>query len=416
MRAALTRIAHKRSLSAMPSARFRAATGRRDPALDGLRGVAILLVYIFHYGGGLRSTNPFVHALGYFAETGWTGVILFFALSGFLITGSLWDSRDERDVLRNFYTRRVLRIFPLYYAILLIALIAAVARGNRLGELSPVLLYAGFLQNLPGLVTTALKPISPLPLFHLWSLAVEEQFYILWPALVLFSGTRSRALNLSLWIVALSELFRILTHLPVVPPELAATLDPFILTHAGTLALGAALALALRGPHWQIVERWAVTAFWAGLVLYLLASWSSATFYLSPAPQFTIGLLGVGIASTAIIPLAMRAGRLRSILCSPPLRFLGRISYGFYVLHIFIEPLIDVLGGHLAHATSGAMYQLARFVIAFPLTVLLATLSFYFFEQPILAYKRRFPMHSPLPPVEHTAPSPSAKFTDGGST
>jgi len=390
----------------MPSAHLRAATGRRDLALDGLRGVAILLVFIFHYGGGLRSTNPLVHVLGYFTETGWTGVILFFALSGFLITGSLWDSRDERDVLRNFYVRRVLRIFPLYYAVVLIALVASVARGTRLAELSPVLLYAGFLQNLPGLVTTALKPISPLPLFHLWSLAVEEQFYILWPALVLFSGTRSRALNLSLWIVALSEVFRILTHLPIVPPEFAATLDPSLLTHAGTLALGAALALALRGPHWQLVERWAVTAFWSGVVLYLLASWNSGTFYLSPYPQFTVGLLGVGIASAAIIPIAMRTGALRSFLSSPPLRFLGRISYGFYVLHIFIEPMIDVLGGHLAHATFGAKYQLVRFLIAFPLTVILASLSYFFFEQPILAYKRRFPMRSPLPPAEHTSASP----------
>lgn len=385
----------------MPSARVRAATGRRDAALDGLRGVAILLVYIFHYGGGLRSPNVFVRSLGYLTETGWTGVILFFALSGFLITGSLWDSRDERDVLRNFYTRRVLRIFPLYYAVVLIALLASVARGTRLAELSPVLLYTGFLQNLPGLVTTALLPISPLPLFHLWSLAVEEQFYLLWPALVLFAGKRTSALKLSLWIVALSEIFRILTHLPIVPPEFAATLDPFILTHAGTLALGAALALALRGPHWRLVERWAATAFWSGVALYLLASWRSGSFYLSPYPQFTIGLLGVGVASTAVIVLAMRTGPLRSILGSVPLRFLGRISYGFYVLHIFIEPFIDVLGGHAAHASSGATYQLARFLIAFPVTVVLASLSYYLFELPILAYKRRFPMHSPLPPQAH---------------
>jgi peptidoglycan/LPS O-acetylase OafA/YrhL len=94
----------------------------------------------------------------------------------------------------------------------------------------------------------------------------------------------------------------------------------------------------------------------------------------------------------------MRTGRLRSILSSLPLRFLGRISYGFYVLHIFIEPMIDILGGHLAHATFGARYQLARFLIAFPITVVLASLSYYFFELPILSYKRRFPMHSPLPP------------------
>ena len=386
----------------MPFASSRAAPGRRDPALDGLRGVAILLVYIFHYGGGLRSPHAAVRGLGYFAETGWTGVILFFALSGFLITGSLWDSREQPHALRNFYLRRVLRIFPLYYAIVLIALLAAVARGNRVGELGPVFLYAGFMQNLPGCVTKALQPVSPLPLFHLWSLAVEEQFYILWPALVLLSRVRSRALHISLWIVALSEVFRILTHLPIVPPQFAATQDPSLFTHAGTLALGAALALALRGPHWQMVERWAVTAFFTGIGLYLLASWRSSSFYLSAYPQFTVGLLGVGIASAAIIPIAMRAGRLRTILSSMPLRFLGRISYGFYVFHIFIEPLIDVLGQHAAHATSGGAYQLARFLIGFPVTVLLATLSFYLFEQPILSYKKRFPMHSPLPPPERT--------------
>lgn len=386
----------------MPFASSRAATGRRDPALDGLRGVAILLVYIFHYGGGLRSPHAAVRGLGYFAEAGWTGVILFFALSGFLITGSLWDSREQPHVLRNFYLRRVLRIFPLYYAVVLIALFAAVARGNRVGELGPVFLYAGFMQNLPGCVTKALLPVSPLPLFHLWSLAVEEQFYILWPALVLLSRVRSRALHISLWIVALSEVFRILTHLPIVPPQFAVTQDPSLFTHAGTLALGAALALALRGPYWQMVERWAVTAFFSGIGLYLLISWRSGSFYLSAYPQFTIGLLGVGIASAAIIPIAMRTGRLRMVLSSAPLRFLGKISYGFYIFHIFIEPLIDVLGEHAVHATSGGAYQLARFLIGFPVTVLLATLSFYLFEQPILAYKKRFPMHSPLPPPERT--------------
>ncbi len=221
--------------------------------------------------------------------------------------------------------------------------------------------------------------------------------------MLLFAATRRRALHLSLWIVALSEFFRILTHLPVVPAGFAATLDPFLLTHAGTLALGAALALALRGPNWQAVERWAVTAFWTGIVLYLLASWRCGSFYLTPAPQFVVGLFGVGLASTALLPIAMRAGPTRSVLSTLPLRFLGRISYGFYVIHIFIEPLVDLLGAHAAHAAAGAWYQCMRFLIAFPITLILATLSFYLFEQPILARKRLFPMRSPLPPASHTA-------------
>jgi peptidoglycan/LPS O-acetylase OafA/YrhL len=98
----------------------------------------------------------------------------------------------------------------------------------------------------------------------------------------------------------------------------------------------------------------------------------------------------------------MRAGPLRAVLSSLPLRFLGRISYGFYVIHIFIEPLVDLLSEHAVHATSGSWYQFARFIIAFPITAVLATLSFYLFEQPILARKRLFPMRSPLPPVSHT--------------
>lgn len=387
----------------MPFAPSRTSASRRDPALDGLRGIAILLVYLFHYGGGLKSSHTAVRALGYLTEAGWTGVILFFALSGFLITGSLWDSIGERRVLLNFYVRRILRIFPLYYAAIAIALFASVARGTRLGELFPVLLYLGFLQNLPGLVTTALLPISPLPLYHLWSLAVEEQFYLLWPALVLLSRDRSRALRLSLWIVALSELFRILTHLSIIHPEFAATFDPSLFTHAGTLAMGAALALALRGPRWQLVERWASTAFFIGLALYLLVSASCHSFYLSAYRQFTLGLLGVGLASTAAIPLVMRKGRAHRLLAAAPLRFLGRISYGFYVIHILIEPLIDLLGAHLSHANSGATYQFMRLLLAFPITVILASLSYYFFELPILDLKRRFPMRSPLPPPEHTA-------------
>jgi peptidoglycan/LPS O-acetylase OafA/YrhL len=387
----------------MPSTRVRADASHRDPALDGLRGVAILLVYLFHYGGGLRSSHPLVRALGYLTEAGWVGVILFFALSGFLITGSLWDSLGEPRLLFNFYARRVLRIFPVYYLAVSAGLIAAVARGNRLVELAPVLLYFGFLQNLPGLVTTALQPTSPLPLYHLWSLAVEEQFYLLWPALILWSRDRSQAFRLSLWIVAGSELFRILTHLPVVPAEFASTFDPFLLTHAGTLALGAALALALRGPQWELVERWALAAFFSGLALYLVVSLYCRCFYLTPAPQFTIGLFGIGLASTAVIPLVMRSGRTRRIIGSRVLCFLGRVSYGFYVLHILLEPLFDFLGARLTHSGSGEMYQLARFLIAFPITLALASLSYYFFELPILDLKKRFPMRSPLPPPEHTA-------------
>jgi peptidoglycan/LPS O-acetylase OafA/YrhL len=100
-----------------------------DPALDGIRGLAILMVFVFHYGGGLQSQNTAVRILGYLTQTGWIGVILFFALSGFLITGIVWDSIGQKHLLLNFYARRALRILPIYYVVLLAALIFGYSNG-----------------------------------------------------------------------------------------------------------------------------------------------------------------------------------------------------------------------------------------------------------------------------------------------
>src|SRR5579862_4256705 len=95
------------------------------PALDGLRGVAILTVFLLHYGGGAQSSNPLLSAAGELIKAGWSGVTLFFVLSGFLISGILWDARHTQGWWRNFYMRRTLRIFPLYYGALLLVLLTA---------------------------------------------------------------------------------------------------------------------------------------------------------------------------------------------------------------------------------------------------------------------------------------------------
>jgi peptidoglycan/LPS O-acetylase OafA/YrhL len=381
---------------------------KRDPALDGLRGLAVLIVFLFHYGGGLKSTEPAIRLAGLLTEACWTGIVLFFALSGFLITGSLWDSVGQKHRLRNFYSRRALRILPLYYVALAAAGVFALARGFTFAELKPLGVYAFFLQDLPHLAAKAGDFRSPLPLYHLWTLAVEEQFYLLWPLILLFAHSRRHAVRLGVWFFALTELF--LTCIYNLPAfQLARThqvYDKFLFTHTAALALGATVSLAMGsrasptgrkpGSH-RIIRKWALPAFFLGVAGFLYSSYHAASFYLTAASQFWIGLPAISIAAAAAIPLVLRTGLPRKLFSFSPLGWLGRISYGFYIFHILLEPLFDSLAFRLAQTNSGEAYQLLRIAFAFPITILVSWLSFNLFEAPILALKRYYPMKEELP-------------------
>jgi peptidoglycan/LPS O-acetylase OafA/YrhL len=386
------------------------AQRHHDPALDGLRGLAVLMVFVFHYGGGLRSHHTAVRLLGYLTEAGWIGVVLFFALSGFLITGGLWDSlhsssRRVPHILRNFYARRALRILPLYYAALCASAIVTIIRGSDLAALRPLGIFALFLQNLPQFAYVTIHNTSPLPLYHLWSLAVEEQFYLLWPALLWLARTRRAALHLSLGSFALAAVFRLIVYglpcfywaggwLSSVP---SALFDTFLLTQCGALALGTAFALAMRSPAWHATQRWATPVFFTGLALYLLSSLLCRSFLLVAPLQYIIGLPGVSLAAAALLPILLRPGLGRTIASITPLTWLGRISYGFYVFHILLQPIYDNLARHLTHANSGMWYQTIRLAVALPLTMLAAWLSYRLLESPFLRAKRRFPLGPALP-------------------
>ncbi len=366
----------------------------RDPALDGLRGVAIVLVYIFHYGGGLRSANPMVRLFGYITEAGWVGVELFFVLSGFLITRLLWASLAEPHALRHFYARRALRILPLYYAALVAAALFALGKGAHAAQLRPLLLYAGFLQNIPPLVAQALRYPAPLPLHHLWSLAVEEQFYLLWPFLLLAAGTAARARRLSLWTFGTCCVFRSLIFLLPTPMHAIQThttqdWSAFLLIRGGGLALGAALALHAFGQTAQTMRRRRLLlTFTVSLATFLAVDTWCGTLVLVRPAQFVVGLPAVECACAAVLALALQPGPWRALLSTAALRFLGRISYGFYVLHILLEPMFDALGRHFAHAATGSAYQLVRFVAGFPITLVAASLSLVLLEGPFLRLGR----------------------------
>jgi len=392
---------------------------RRDSALDGLRGLAILLIFIYHYGPGVSPTDPAQRLLGYITQFSWCGITLFFALSAFLITGSLWETNRSVLRFRNFYIRRALRILPLYLAALLAAAIAALVTGAHLAQLRPLLVFVVFLQNFPHLATYALKTPSPIPLYHLWTLAVEVQFYLIWPVVIFFAHSRRHALRLSLWSFAITEFFLIcIYNLPPFRGFVAHHLfDDFLLTQGGAIALGCALSLAMGnrasptgrkpGTH-RLVRKYAQPAFISGICLYLYTSWLSGSLHLGQPVQFWLGLPALGVSAAAAIALALRTGLPRTIFSWKPLGQLGRISYGFYVFHILLEPLYNYLAASIAHDHTGDLYHATRALLAFVLTYLLASLSFYFFELPILSLKRFFPVNAtlpwgePLPESQHT--------------
>ncbi len=363
----------------------------------------MLAVYVFHYGGGLRSGNPLLRLGGFVTQAGWIGVELFFALSGFLITGLLWEDLQQNRTLGGYFQRRAWRILPLYGGALLIAGIAALLWGESVGStvnMQPFLVYALFAQNIPPLLSVAMRYPAPLPLHHLWTVAVEAQFYLVWPALLLAARTRRRCLLLCAGTFLLSCCFRAAVFWPhafwlqafwphAQTPEISAIWSPFLLTRAGGLALGSALSLFDPAHLAHVARRWAPPALLGSAALFAAVGLHCGNLLLASPPQFILSLPAIEIASAALLLLALQPGAWQSALSLAPLRWLGRISYGFYILHILLEPLFDRIGQAVAHAPGGSTYLLVRLLVAFPISAAAAWLSFTFLEQPLLRSRVR---------------------------
>jgi len=166
-----------------------AIVGHKLRSLDGLRAIAIILVFLHHMKGQMPVVNWFTFYLTEYLHQGWMGVDLFFVLSGFLITGILLDTREASNYFTGFYARRVLRIFPLYYVVLTTVIIAGCLLNSP--DVTATLplpkdrwLYYCYMTNWLGLWKAHLGPGYANYLAHFWSLAVEEQFYLTWPLIV----------------------------------------------------------------------------------------------------------------------------------------------------------------------------------------------------------------------------------------
>ena len=358
------------------------------PELDALRGIACLMVLFFH-GFGNRYVPEhlnaierlFVHACGY----GFTGVNLFFVLSGFLITGILLETRQRPDYYRRFYIRRALRILPLYYGVLvLLVVVSKAGLTDRPLSWAFVGLSAVYLAN-----TTPLLGV-PLQYGVLWSLAVEEHFYLLWPTFV--RRLKTRHLKMFAFAVCLAALaFRIAAF------HLGYNVFGFYTWMVcDGLAMGALLAIGVRGhlpgrtALWRIAELTLLYAMACFFVEKLVgARLTGAALQISGINAFfTFTLAGV-------LLLGSRYG-IRSRI----LEFVGAISYGVYLVHTLIFDVFDAMARRhfpsLAPEHLNFLPATVRFCLVAAATLAIAWLSRWYFEDRFLRLKDHFASDHPL--------------------
>jgi peptidoglycan/LPS O-acetylase OafA/YrhL len=368
--------------------------GGHVPALDGLRGVAVLLVLVFHFAHIDGEGGAVERALLGATRAGWAGVDLFFVLSGFLITGILLDARGGKGYFRAFYLRRVLRIFPLYYAYLAVLFLVLPAILPSLDVRTDT---QGWLWTYLGNVLFAREGgfhASPLT-GHFWSLAVEEQFYLLWPLLVWWLPRR-RLAALCVGLVAGAFALRFAIHRTTFNATAAYVLTP---ARMDALALGALVAIAAREPAWwprvRRIAPWvlalsvaAVAAVWIG---------QGGFFGGDPAVQvWAFGPLAAGFAATLVLALGGEgASPFSRVLSGPALRGVGKYSYGLYVLHYPAFLALEAVGitsAALALRLGGRLAGIAAFVaIAGAITFAGAFLSWHGMEKRFLRWKDLVP-------------------------
>lgn len=385
-----------------------AGAAPRIPALDGVRGLAILLVILFHHTL-MGQETLFDRVYVNLARLGWSGVDLFFVLSGFLITGLLVDSRGGAHYYRNFYIRRTLRIFPLYYAFLFFTLrmspwlwpdteLAAMSRDAMAGRSE-----AWYWLYLPNILFARDSNFGHPNLAVTWSLAIEEQFYLLWPLVVAFTSRRALgwtcggliviALALRTWLVL----------------DGAHWIVPYVLPlcRMDALAAGALVALAMRrdggGPSAasvRLLVRARVVA--AGSAAVVLGIWYvegplDNGDWTEPLMQ-TAGYSAFALGYAALVALAAGgpAGSwLVRVFSTSALRMLGRYSYALYLFHVpvrrFIRDEYFPVASFPTALGSPLPGQLLFYVAATAPALALAWVSWHAYERQWLRLTRYFP-------------------------
>lgn len=351
-----------------------------------------------------------VRFIGNLFYYGLFGVDLFFVLSGFLITGILFDSLADPSFFSKFYARRFLRIAPLYYTVLVVLFLLTPLLHLQWNGMGWLLL--GYLQNLRPSQISTFQPGPQIGLFHFWSLAVEEQFYLVWPTLVFFIRGKKPLFITTLLISGAALLLRIVLVFHGTP-----TLDIHVntLCRADSLLLGGSLALAYRSHYWPRVLQLAPFGFLSAafiivfsirfLGMHSVSSLASMLWF----DGFRYTLLALGFA--CLLAWALRPQSVaRWVFESAPLRFLGKYSYGIYVLHVlFLSFCVKYFRATILTLThSKLLAVVGAGTTSLAISIVAAYLSYNLFEKKFLRLKRYFDYQSPAPPPANTVADPEA--------
>jgi peptidoglycan/LPS O-acetylase OafA/YrhL len=359
---------------------------RKMPQLDALRAFAVLAVMYQHFA-------PKEHWLSYVPLARF-GVQLFFVLSGFLITGILLVARDRISrgesrlfELRQFYVRRFLRIFPLYYGVVIIGALIGIP-----GFRQPIVWHLAYSTNIYNAITGQWAGATA----HLWTLSVEEQFYLCWPWIILFLSRRY-LLPMMFVVVMTAPVFRLLLLAYGYSTMAVYTLTPSSLD---AFAAGGLLAMARHRQEKlndsSLRDKLTRLGLWLGLPAVVLTFGSLAL----PGNWSWIFTVGANLALSSIFTwLISRAadgfgGGGKRLFTGSFLLYLGKISYGLYVFHYIIAYSVSkaLMEWSSLRALRPAMHSDAvRLLVLSVLTFILATASWFLYEQPILSLKRFFP-------------------------
>ncbi|MGA2004828.1 MAG: acyltransferase [Terriglobales bacterium] len=410
------------------------------PELNGLRAIAIILVFIHHTQASIPALTPFLLYLKYYAGLGWMGVDLFFVLSGFLITGILIDTREASNYFTGFYVRRVLRIFPLYYLVLISFIVASQILSNSHVQSAPKIaalvplpedrwIYFCYLTNWIGLWKAQWDTRFASILAHFWSLGIEEQFYFVWPFVVWV--VRPRAIPWIAGIVAgLSAIIRLAwvmhSGVQMVVPPLSIEIALATICRLDALFMGALCAYFFRDRNLLVrIHNWLPWVASLGIGLFFLAfsgmmffprraglllygssptvhhTLEDGTRLLSECGGFTLLALGFGALVLLSTHTETNSSWMQKLLKSRLLAPIGTYSYGIYVFHVPIIGLASALIfpaiRRSVHSSGEAFVTACAYIVVLAaVTFVISALSYEFFEKKILYFKRSFgPKYAP---------------------